>query len=245
MAIEFARIDNSIVYDEGVTVLTIPSVTVGIGEDLQVAIRHRVDEDATSVVFNGSENLVQIGDREVAGSTMQQRWGIKNPTPTTGNIVITFPSPQTPIWAISFGYTGIDQTTYFDNTSGNGELVNNSPELDIDGSENALVIASYVDNGSFGTPTFTPDAGTVTDAQKTALNGENFILMSKVSSAGLVNIGGTNNMNNTWVMVAGNFVESGGGGPTLSFKTLNSISAGDLKTIGGIEVASIKTWNGF
>src|SRR5262249_60925567 len=67
-------------------------VTVKPGDTvLSVVDGYRASKTIASVVFNGTENLTKSAG--TLGNTMgAEIWSLKNPTPTTANVVITYTS---------------------------------------------------------------------------------------------------------------------------------------------------------
>lgn len=227
---------GSMAYTEAATTLN-ASFTATAGRDLQVAIRHYVDEAPSSVVWNTSEAMTLLVARQGSGSLWQSRYYLINPTAGTHNITITMPSSQTYLWAVPFDYSSPNTGTYQSGGTGSSGL-SGSPSLTVSSATGDLVIATYIDNGGGGTPTLSPGTDTnVRGTRLTGANGESFYLMDEVGAASVV-IGGTTGVTNNWRMVGASFLAA-----AASASKINSIPMG-LPNIGlpsiGLSIVGVR-----
>lgn len=174
------------------------SITVAAGDSLLVAVSFRdsgdTNQTVSSVVFNGSENLVKLGEsNSTAGSTAARStslWGLLAPTATTANIVATFSESVLSCSLVVVAYTGVfsfGAVSAGDVNNNNASVANGRLAMATDlvtTRADSLAVASMVcQRGTTAHSPFTPDNGTDRADKTTGANATNDLAIEFVERA--------------------------------------------------------------
>ena len=138
----------------------------------------------SSVTWNTSENLTQIGTRPRTGTIATDLWGLVAPTATTANIVVTKSASGVDSVCKVVSFNGVDQSTPI-GTSNQGTGTAAAPSIAVTSSAGELVV-DVLGWRTNATPTATPDGSqTAIGTQQSCVTSTNCrVHMSYETAAG-------------------------------------------------------------
>jgi hypothetical protein len=195
------------------TTITISSFILAQTSPLIVAVVVGATQAVSGVTWNGSENLTALGSVTSGGNAIKTwLFGLKNPTPTTADIVATFasaPLSGAAVYAIST--TGGDTITgwrsVFTRNDGNGT----GPGLTVTDAQNGDLVFHAA--GCYGSATITFDGSEDTTGTKhNNLFGNNYSTgLSTLAATGSTAVGCTDV--SVYAEAAIAVIPAAGGGP--------------------------------